>query len=158
MAFIAGAGAANVDLLYENMPKIPDIGEEVYTDKFSLQLGGGLPATLINLGRLGIETKIATELGDDMFSAFAREKFCENGVTPVNIYKGNGIPLNITSAIILENDRSFITARAALSRATRQRKPFIRLQRAQSYALCNPADFWRFTNALKPRAQQWCLI
>ena len=105
MAFIAGAGAANVDLLYENMPKIPDIGEEVYTDKFSLQLGGGLPATLINLGRLGIETKIATELGDDMFSAFAREKFCENGVTPVNIYKGNGIPLNITSAIILENDR-----------------------------------------------------
>ena len=45
MAFIAGAGATNVDLLYENMPRIPNIGEEIYTDKFSLQLGGGLPAT-----------------------------------------------------------------------------------------------------------------
>ena len=72
MSFIAGAGITNVDLLYQNMPKIPDVGEEVYTDKFSLQLGGGLPATLFNLGRLGIATKIATELGNDMFSNFAK--------------------------------------------------------------------------------------
>ena len=48
MSFIAGAAATNVDLLYQNMPKIPGVGEEVYTDRFSLQLGGGLPATLIN--------------------------------------------------------------------------------------------------------------
>ena len=33
MSFIAGAGATNVDLLYQNMPKIPDVGEEVYTDE-----------------------------------------------------------------------------------------------------------------------------
>ena len=104
MAFIAGAGATNVDLLYENMPKIPDVGEEVYTDRFSLQLGGGLPATLINLGRLGIDAKIATELGKDIFSEFAKTKFTENRVQPVNLYKGSGIPLNITSAIILKED------------------------------------------------------
>ena len=78
MAFIAGAGATNVDLLYENMPRIPNIGEEIYTDKFSLQLGGGLPATLINAGRLGIEARIATELGKDIFSEFAKGKFEEN--------------------------------------------------------------------------------
>lgn len=109
MAFIAGAGATNIDLLYENMPRIPDIGEEVYTDRFSLQLGGGLPATLINLGRLGINAKIATELGNDMFSSFAKEQFEKNNVSPTNLYSGNDIPLNITSAIILKNDRSFIT-------------------------------------------------
>ena len=45
MAFIAGAGATNVDLLYENMPRIPGVGEEIYTNSFSCQLGGGLPAT-----------------------------------------------------------------------------------------------------------------
>jgi sugar/nucleoside kinase (ribokinase family) len=109
MSFIAGAGLTNVDLLYIGMPKIPDVGEEVYTDKFSLQLGGGLPATLINLGRLGIPAKIATRLGGDMFSRFAEEQFEKNGVTPLNLYKGEGIPLNITSAIILEGDRSFVT-------------------------------------------------
>ena len=124
MSFIAGAGATNVDLLYQDMPKIPEAGEEVYTDKFSLQLGGGLPATLINLGRLGIETKIATELGTDLFSSFAKSQFEQNGVTPLNLYHGDGIPLNITSAIILPHDRSFITrkiGRGILQYGTRRK-------------------------------------
>ncbi len=109
MTFIAGAGATNVDLLYQGMERIPDVGEELYCKDFSLQLGGGLPATLINLGRLGIETKIATELGTDIFSNFAKEKFLENNVEPTNLYSGNNIPLNITSAIILPKDRTFFT-------------------------------------------------
>lgn len=109
MAFITGAGATNVDLLYQGMDRIPDVGEELYCKDFSLQLGGGLPATLINLGRLGIETKIATELGNDIFSNFAKDKFTENGVEPTNLYSGNKIPLNITSAIILPEDRTFFT-------------------------------------------------
>ncbi len=109
MNFIAGAGATNVDLLYQGMERIPDVGEELYCKDFDLQLGGGLPATLINLGRLGIHTKIATELGNDIFSEFAKQKFLENGVCPTNIYNGNKIPLNITSAIILPKDRTFFT-------------------------------------------------
>ena len=109
MAFIAGAGATNVDLLYSGFERLADIGEELYCEDFSLQLGGGLPATLINLGRLGIETKIATELGNDIFSEFAKGKFVENGVAPTNLYSGSDIPLNITSAIILPKDRTFYT-------------------------------------------------
>lgn len=107
MGFIAGAGATNVDLLYQGFDRLAGVGEELYCKDFSLQLGGGLPATLINLGRLGIETRIATELGSDIFSGFARERFIENGVEPANLYKGNDIPLNITSAIILPKDRTF---------------------------------------------------
>lgn len=107
MAFIAGAGSTNVDLLYQGFDRLAGVGEELYCKDFSLQLGGGLPATLINLGRLGIETKIATELGNDIFSNFAKEKFIENGVTPTNLYEGERIPLNITSAIILPKDRTF---------------------------------------------------
>ena len=86
-----------------------EIGEELYCKDFDLQLGGGLPATLINLGRLGIETKIATELGTDIFSEFAKDKFLQNGVEPTNLYEGDKIPLNITSAIILPKDRTFFT-------------------------------------------------
>lgn len=109
MAFIAGAGATNVDLLYQGFDRLAGVGEELYCKDFSLQLGGGLPATLINLGRLGINTKIATELGNDIFSNFAKEKFTQNGVNPTNLYSGEGIPLNITSAIILPKDRTFYT-------------------------------------------------
>lgn len=107
MGFIAGAGTANVDLLYQGFERLAGVGEELYAKDFSLQLGGGLPATLINIGRLGIETKIVTELGDDMFSKFAENEFVKNNVSVLNIYKGEGIPLNITSAIILPTDRTF---------------------------------------------------
>ena len=109
MSFIAGAASANVDLLYQNMPRLPEPGEEIYTEQFSLQLGGGLAATLINLGRLGVPARIATELGTDLFSEFAKAQFRENGVTPLNLYHGDKIPVNITSAVILPHDRSFIS-------------------------------------------------
>ncbi len=142
MAFIAGAGATNVDLLYENMPRIPNIGEEIYTDKFSLQLGGGLPATLINAGRLGIEARIATELGKDIFSEFAKEKFEENKVAPTNLYKGDGIPLNITSAIILENDRSFITyGKGSIEPDEKAKEEFYGIAKGAKICMMSPGGF-----------------
>ena len=150
MPFIAGAGATNIDLLYQNMPKIPDVGEEIYTDDFSLQLGGGLPATLINLGRLGIKTKIATELGDDMFSDFARKKYAENGVEPLNLYKGNGIPLNITSAIILKNDRSFITyGNGSTEPSDEAKEDFYRLAEGAKICLMSAGGFTEIYKKLK---------
>ncbi len=109
MPFIAGADKTNVDLLYSGMPRIPGVGEEIYAENFEIKLGGGICATLINLARLGIDTKIITELGQDMFSSFAKKEYDKLGCELCNIYEGSEIPVNITSAIILDNDRSFIS-------------------------------------------------
>ncbi len=142
MSFIAGAAATNVDLLYENMPKIPDAGEEVYTDRFSLQLGGGLPATLINLGRLGVPARIATELGDDLFSEFAKTQFTENGVTPLNLYKGGAIPVNITSAILLPHDRSFVSyGKGEMTGDDEAQDAFYRMARGAKIVLMTTGGF-----------------
>lgn len=150
MAFIAGAGATNIDLLYENMPKIPDMGEEVYTNSFSLQLGGGLPATLINLGRLGIDARIATELGNDMFSVFAKEQFEKNNVSPTNLYSGNDIPLNITSAIILKNDRSFITyGKGTIDPDDKAKEEFYSIAKGAKICLMAPGGFLEVYKKLK---------
>ena len=150
MAYIAGAGATNIDLLYENMPKIPDVGEEVYTNSFSLQLGGGLPATLINLGRLGIDARIATELGNDMFSVFAKEQFEKNNVSPTNLYSGNDIPLNITSAIILKNDRSFITyGKGTIDSDDKAKEEFYSIAKGAKICLMAPGGFLEVYKKLK---------
>ena len=150
MAFIAGAGATNVDLLYEDMPKIPDIGEEVYTDKFSCQLGGGLPATLINIGRLGIEAKIATQLGSDMFSLFAAEQYKKNNVEPKNLYRGNSIPLNITSAVILKDDRSFITyGKGSIEPDDEAKETFYNMAKGAKICLMQPGGFTDVYKKLK---------
>ena len=150
MSFVAGAAAANVDLLYENMPKVPDVGEEVYTDRFSLQLGGGLPATLINLGRLGVPARIATELGGDLFSGFARDAFAAAGVSPLNLYAGDRIPVNITSAILLESDRSFVSyGKGEMDTDARAQEAFYRMATGAKLCLMTAGGFLDVYRTLK---------
>ena len=82
MSFAAGYGKTNVDLLFEGMPRLPLEGEEIFTDKFSLCLGGGVPGTMVTLSRLGVKTKNVTELSSEMFSQFALSEFQKAGCEP----------------------------------------------------------------------------
>lgn len=109
MEFAAGYGKTNIDLLFDKMPRLPYEGEEIYTDSFSLCIGGGVPGTMITLSRLGVPTKTVTELSEDMFSSFAKEEFMKAGVEPVNVFKGKNIAVNITAAAITPNDRTFVS-------------------------------------------------
>lgn len=142
MGFIAGAGATNIDLLYQGFTRLADIGEELYCRDFSLQLGGGLPATLINIGRLGIESRIATELGEDIFSSFAKEEYEKNNVSPTNLNKGEGIPLNITSAIILPEDRTFYSyGKGSIDPDDDAKEQFYQIAKGSKITLMQPCGF-----------------
>ena len=107
--FVSGFGKVNVDLIFRDMPRLPDLGEEIYTENFSLCLGGGIPATLLNVGRLGVNSRIVTLLSDDMFSSFARNEFIKAGASPVNLYGGEKIPVNLTSVILTPGERTFVS-------------------------------------------------
>lgn len=109
MSFIAGTGKTNVDILYAGLSRLPEIGEELYSTGFKLCLGGGVPGTMVNLGRLGVPVKTATWLGLDMFSDFVSNEYRQNGVEITNLYNGGELPLNITSAMITPEDRTFVT-------------------------------------------------
>lgn len=106
MSFVATVGSVNIDLMYSGLPRLPQEGEELFSKGFSLQMGGGSPATLINLAGLGVPVKISTWLGEDMFSAFAKSYFAQEGITPCNLYTGTGIPLNISTVLITPSDRT----------------------------------------------------
>ena len=108
MSFVAAFGKLNVDLLYAGMPRIPNEGEEIYCKDFKVCLGGGLPATMINCSRLQVPAKIGTFLGDDMFSQFAKQELDKSG-TKYEIFESENYPLNVTSAIITEKDRTFVS-------------------------------------------------
>lgn len=108
--FVSGAGNVNIDLLFSGLPRIPQAGEELYARGFSLQMGGGIPATLINLSRLGVPVRMQTGLGNDLFSAFARQSFVQVGVKPQNLAQdGNGIPVNISVAMLTPGERTFVS-------------------------------------------------
>lgn len=106
--FVAAFGKLNCDLLFAGMPRIPNEGEEIYSKDFKVCLGGGLPATMINCARLGVPARLGTFLGDDMFSDFAKGELLKYGVEYVP-FKSTSYPLNITSAIITERDRTFVS-------------------------------------------------
>lgn len=142
MSFIAGAGSTNVDLLYTGMPRIPGVGEEVYSEGFEMQLGGGLPATLINLSRLGVEAKIATALGTDVFSEYAKGEYEKSGVSPLNLNEADKFPVNITSAIILKDDRSFVSyGSGSLGGNEAAREKFYNLASGSKITLMQPDSF-----------------
>lgn len=107
--FVSGVGNTNIDLIFSGLPRIPNEGEEIYANGFTLQMGGGTPATLINLSRLGVPTCIQTMLGQDLFSDFAREQFTQNNVTPINLYHGEQMPVTVTTAMLTPADRTFVS-------------------------------------------------
>ena len=109
MSFVSGAAKTNVDILFSGMPRVPDEGEEIYASGFSLQLGGGAPATLINLSRLGVPTRIQTFLGQDFFSLFAQRQYETFDTSPLNLYSGDHMPVNVSASVITPRDRAFIS-------------------------------------------------
>ena len=72
MSFVGGVGYSNIDLIYSGLDRLPDKGEEIFARGFSMQFGGGIPATMINLSRLGVESRIITFAGHDLFSEFVK--------------------------------------------------------------------------------------
>jgi ribokinase len=109
--FVAAMGQLNVDILYSGMPRIPAEGEEVFSQGFDLQLGGGPPATLINLRRLGVPVRLGTFLGRDPFSLFARRILEDSGVAFTNLQDGDDGLLTVTSIISTARDRTFVSHR-----------------------------------------------
>lgn len=108
--FVSGAGSVNVDLLFAGLPRLPEEGRELFARSFSLQMGGGIPATLINLSRLGVPVRVQTGLGSDLFSRFAEETFLSAGVEPCNLTPGaEKIPVNITAALLTPGERTFVS-------------------------------------------------
>ena len=152
MSFIAGAGVTNVDLLYTGIKKLPEKGEEVFGSGLELHLGGGIPATLINLSRLGIKTKLATELGYDIFSSYAKNQLEAHGCDVLNLNRMafSRVPVNVTSAVILPDDRSFISyGRNALEPDEKEEEAFYSLAHGSKITIMQSGGFMNAYKKLK---------
>ncbi|MFA9379833.1 MAG: carbohydrate kinase family protein [Acetanaerobacterium sp.] len=111
MSFIAGAGLANCDILFSGMPRVPTEGEEIYASGLDIQMGGGVPATMITLHRLGVPVHLSTFLGTDYFSEVVGKELLKSGIPYTNLHEGNGMPVTATCAIITKKDRTFVSYR-----------------------------------------------
>lgn len=107
---IASMGKICIDLIYSDVERLPKLGEEVFSKGFTITLGGGPPATMIALHRLGIPVKLGTFLGKGQFSRLAQKWLKDSHVKYFNLYQGDEAePLIITSVISTGEDRSFVS-------------------------------------------------
>lgn len=84
------------DMIFGNLPRIPELGQEVYGDSFSIRPGGGAN-TPVNLGALGAPVTFLTGLGDD-----------DAGRQILSLLKSSGV--RVTGAIALPDTRTPVSA------------------------------------------------
>ena len=97
------AGEAFEDLIFVGLSRLPELGEEVKTDRFTATIGGGAVITAVKAARLGMNTTLISALGDSAVSRLRKER-----VTITNLRR-HGEPHAITAALSTGHDRAFVT-------------------------------------------------
>jgi sugar/nucleoside kinase (ribokinase family) len=104
------AGEAFEDLIFVGLDRLPELGEEVKTDRFTSTIGGGAVITAVKAARLGMKTTLISALGDAAVARLKKER-----VTITNLRK-RGEPHAITAALSTGADRAFVTYNGINSR------------------------------------------
>lgn len=105
---VGGSGRINIDLTFTGLKRLPNLGEEVYSEGFTMGFGGGAPGTLLLLHRMGVPVKLVTAIGEDVYSKFAQDFLKKAGVEP-DYRSGGACPCNLSVAMLTDNDRTFVS-------------------------------------------------
>ncbi len=97
------AGEAFDDLIFVGLERLPELGEEIKTDRFTSTIGGGAVITAVNAARLGMPTTIISALSDSAGARLKKER-----LSIINLRKP-GEPHAITAALSTREDRAFVT-------------------------------------------------
>ena len=97
------AGEAFEDLIFVGLERLPQLGEEVRTDRFTSTIGGGAVITSVKAARLGMKTMLVSALSDQAATRLKRER-----ITITNLRKPSE-PHAITAALSTAEDRAFVT-------------------------------------------------
>lgn len=97
------AGEAFEDLIFVGLDHLPELGEEIKTDRFTATIGGGAVITAVKAARLGMRTQLVSALSDAAVTRLKKER-----VSITNLRKKNE-PHAITAALSTGTDRAFVT-------------------------------------------------
>lgn len=99
----------NLDLIFKGFSRMPQPGEEVFADSFTLQLGGGPQVCPIVLDRLDCSARLGTFMGDNVVSDICRKLLAEKGFTAIDLFPTDSHdPVVVTSVFSWPHDRGFL--------------------------------------------------
>lgn len=97
-----------LDLVFTGLPKLPELGQEVFGTGFTMLPGGGFHSAAA-MQRLGLRVAWVGDFGNDEFSRFTLERAEAEGID-VSLCGRHARPLRrISVAVSYPQDRAFIT-------------------------------------------------
>lgn len=102
-------GEIYLDHVFSGFEAWPNPGEEIFTEQYAWELGGGAVTTACALSRLGRKVKLIGVVGEDQFSV-VEARLANFDVSAASIHKSKGRS-GVTVSISTKQDRSFFTYR-----------------------------------------------
>lgn len=100
----------NLDLIFKGFDRMPQPGEEVFADSFTMQLGGGPIVCPLVLESLGCRVRLGTFLGDNEPSAICQRLLAQRGFSSYDVFPApHPDPVVVTSVFSWPHDRGFLS-------------------------------------------------
>lgn len=94
------------DIIFGQLNKIPELGEEEYCKHFFVKAGGGAN-TPMGLSRLQVPTRFLTRLGEDEMGRIVLYHLTRSGLDPKLFSLLNGIRTPVSAVMSTQKDRCF---------------------------------------------------
>lgn len=96
------------DLIFTGLPGMPELGTEIFSEEFTITIGG-TAIVAAGLHRLGAKVGFIADLGNDMLSRVAGQMLDEMGIDRTLIREHPHPLPQITVALSFPQDRAFVT-------------------------------------------------
>lgn len=108
-------GELNVDLILDQIERLPQIGKEIIADKMTFTLGSSSAIFASNLSVLGTSVCFCGKIGKDSFANKILADLTLKGVDVNFIQRSNTAATGISVAFNFNNDRAMITYPGAMN-------------------------------------------
>ena len=107
-------GELNVDLIFNNLSSLPEIGKEIRAGRFSFELGSSSAIFANNLSRMGSNVAFVGKTGTDIFGDFILQKLRQAGVDTNMVSRDGMHATGATVVLNFDENREMITHPGAM--------------------------------------------
>jgi sugar/nucleoside kinase (ribokinase family) len=115
---VLAIGELNVDLILDQIERLPEIGKEIIADRMTIALGSSSAIFASNLSTLGSKVSFAGQLGLDHFGDFVIECLKSQGVNTDHIIRSLQHATGATVVLNYAEDRAMVTYPGAMKYLT----------------------------------------
>ena len=108
-------GELNVDLIFNQVESLPELGKEKLAEEMTLTLGSSSAIFASNLSALGMKVSFIGKIGNDVFGRLCKEELETKGVDTSMLMMNNSLKTGATVVLNFGEDRANITHQGAMS-------------------------------------------